>query len=123
MSDQKYRHGLRSTYLKGCRCKSCREAAREYVKLRNPVIPKDMFAEQNARARVQQQESQNRASRSHRRWEAWEDAIAGDYSRSIFDIACELERSIYSVRNRRQILNLREKWYSHHILPSEDSEE
>lgn len=123
MSDQKYRHGLRSTYLKGCRCKPCREAAREYVKLRNPVIPKDMFAEQNARARVQQQESQNRASRSHRRWEAWEDDIAGDYSRSIFDIACELERSVYSVRNRRQILNLREKWYSRHILPSEDSEE
>lgn len=123
MSDQKYHHGLRSTYLKGCRCKPCREAAREYVKLRNPVIPKDMFAEQNARARVQQQESQNRASRSHRRWEAWEDDIAGDYSRSIFDIACELERSVYSVRNRRQILNLREKWYSRHILPSEDSEE
>lgn len=123
MSDQKYRHGLRSTYLKGCRCKPCREAAREYVKLRNPVIPKDMFAEQNARARVQQQESQNRASRSHRRWEAWEDDIAGDYSRSIFDIACELERSVYSVRNRRQILNLREKWYSRHILTSEDSEE
>lgn len=122
MSDQTYRHGLRSTYLKGCRCEPCREASREYVKLRRASTPTEVFAQQNARARVQQQESQNRASRSHRRWEAWEDAIAGDYSRSIFDIACELERSIYSVRNRRQILKLREKWYSRHILPSKDSD-
>ena len=122
MSEQKYHHGLRSTYLKGCRCEPCREASREYVKLRRASTPTEVFAEQNERARVQQQESQNRASRSHRRWESWEDAIAGDYSRSIFDIACELERSIYSVRNRRQILKLREKWYSRHILPSKDSD-
>ena len=48
--------------------------------------------------------------------------MAGDYSRSVSEIARELGRSCSSVRNRRAVKGLRAKWHAAHVLEGGEQE-
>lgn len=113
-------HGLRSTYVAGCRCDQCRAANRNYTRLKSRIT--DLTNAHREAQRAAQKASLETATRSHRPWEPWEDDAAGDYSRSVLEIARELGRSCASVRNRRAIKGLRAKWYAANVLEGGEQE-
>lgn len=79
-------HGTRYTYIAGCRCDECRKANNTYM------------------ANYRRDKTKPISSRKNRRWEAWEDELALDYSKSAWQIAATLERTIGAVSNRRGVL-------------------
>lgn len=107
-------HGLRSTYVAGCRCDQCRAANREYGRKKSRLT--DLTDAHREAQRAAQEASVEAATRSHHPWEQWEDEVAGDYSRSISEIAADLGRTVSSVRNRRAVKGLRAKWHAAHVL-------
>ena len=108
-------HGTWSAYTLGCRCKQCRNHTNQPGRNRISQLVENQD-KYRARRNELQRESARTATRKNRPWEAWEDEIAGDYSRPILEIARELGRTISSVRNRRKIMGLREKWYASRVL-------
>jgi hypothetical protein len=113
-------HGLRSTYVAGCRCDQCRAANREYGRKKSRIT--DLTPAHREAQRAAQEASVEAATRSHRPWEHWEDEVAGDYSRSISEIAADLGRTVSSVRNRRAVKGLRAKWHAAHVLEGGEQE-
>nr|DAV76253.1 MAG TPA: DNA-directed RNA polymerase subunit alpha [Caudoviricetes sp.] len=113
-------HGLRSTYVAGCRCDQCRAANREYGRKKSRIT--DLTPAHREAQRAAQEASVEAATRSHRPWEQWEDEVAGDYSRSISEIAADLGRTVSSVRNRRAVKGLRAKWHAAHVLEGGEQE-
>jgi hypothetical protein len=113
-------HGLRSTYVAGCRCDQCRAANREYGRKKSRIT--DLTPAHREAQRAAQEASVEAATRSHRPWEQWEDEAAGDYSRSISEIAADLGRTVSSVRNRRAVKGLRAKWHAAHVLEGGEQE-
>ena len=79
-------HGTRYAYTTGCRCKECRKANNTYM------------------AHYRQDKPKYTPWRNKRRWEAWEDELALDYSKSAWQIAAQLERTTVAVSNRRRTL-------------------
>lgn len=79
-------HGTRYTYITGCRCEKCRKANNTYM------------------ASYLRDKTKSTSWRNNRRWEAWEDELALDYSKSAWQIAETLERTPAAVSNRRRIL-------------------
>ena len=113
-------HGLRSTYVAGCRCDQCRAANREYGRKKSRIT--DLTPAHREAQRAAQEASVEAATRSHRPWEKWEDEVAGDYSRPISEIAADLGRTVSSVRNRRAVKGLRAKWHAAHVLEGGEQE-
>lgn len=113
-------HGLRSTYVAGCRCDQCRAANREYGRKKSRIT--DLTPAHREAQRAAQEASVEAATRSHRPWEQWEDEVAGDYSLSVSEIAARLGRSCSSVRNRRAVKGLRVKWHATHVLEGGEQE-
>lgn len=114
-------HGLRATYVAGCRCDQCREASRAYNAARASRIT-DLKPIHKEKLQAAQKASQESAERTHRPWETWEDDLAADYSRSISEIAADLGRTVASVRNRRAVKGLRAKWHAAHVLEGGEQE-
>ena len=82
-------HGTRTTYTAGCRCDKCRTANSTYMN----------------RYRQRQLDKTTRHSwRNKNRWEAWEDELTLDYSKTAWQIADMLERTPAAVANRRRTL-------------------
>lgn len=84
-------HGTRTTYTKGCRCEDCRKANTTYMSQYyhgRPKLP---------------------AQRNKRVWEAWEEELASDYTKSAWEIAQMLGRTPSAVANRRRALLARRK--------------
>lgn len=79
-------HGTRYAYTTGCRCEECRKANNTYM------------------ARYRQDKPKPTSRRNKRRWEAWEDELALDYSRSAWQIAEKLERTPAAVAEHRRVL-------------------
>lgn len=107
-------HGLRATYVAGCRCDKCRGANREYGR-KKPRIT-DLTPAHREAQRAAQEASVEAATRSHRPWEQWEDDLAADYSQPVPEIARRLRRTVSSVRNRRSVKKLRDRWYATRVL-------
>lgn len=108
-------HGLRATYVAGCRCDKCREASRAYNATRASRIT-DLKPIHKERLQAEQKASQASATRTHRPWETWEDDLAADYSQPVLEIARQLGRTASSVRNRRAVKKLRARWYAARVL-------
>ena len=113
-------HGLRSTYVAGCRCDQCRAANREYGRKKSRIT--DLTPAHREAQRAAQEASVGAATRSHRPWEPWEDEVAGDYSLPVPEIARKLGRTVSSVRNRRAVKGLRAKWHAAHVLEGGEQE-
>lgn len=114
-------HGTWSGYTRGCRCQKCRAQGAARRRGRLPQL-REYLADNRERLAQQQSISKEAAVRNGRPWEPWEDEIAGDYSRTVPDIAAQLQRSTSAVRNRRRIAKLRERWYANHILDLPEAE-
>lgn len=108
-------HGLRATYVAGCRCDKCREASRAYNAARASRIT-DLKPIHKEKLQAAQKASQESAERTHRPWETWEDDLAADYSQPVPEIARKLGRTVSSVRNRRAVKKLRARWYAARVL-------
>ena len=115
-------HGTWSAYTLGCRCEQCRANAATVKRNRISSLVENRETYQERRA-AQQRESVRSAVRKSKPWEAWEDEIAGDYSRPILEIARELGRTVSAVRNRRKVMGLRERWYAARVLDFEGGEQ
>lgn len=115
-------HGTWSAYTIGCRCEKCRSRTKqpERNRISRLMESRDVY---RARLNESQLESMRTATRQNRPWEAWEDEIAGDYSRPVLEIAQELGRTVFSVRNRRRAMSLRERWYASHVLDFKEGED
>lgn len=107
-------HGLRSTYVAGCRCGQCRAANREYGRKKSRIT--DLKPIHKEKLQAAQKASQASAERTHRPWETWEDDLAADYSLPVLEIARKLGRTVSSVRNRRAVKKLRARWYAARVL-------
>ena len=79
-------HGTRYAYISGCRCDECRKVNTTYMAHYRRDTPKAT------------------PWRNKRRWEAWEDDLARDYTLSAWQIAEMLERTPAAVANRRRVL-------------------
>ena len=106
-------HGTETTYSAGCRCKSCRDAARRARTERRasgaPIsIDKDKLAAIN---RAHQESTLRSATRRRVPWEGWERKYALDYTLTAFEVAQITGRTYSAVLNFRQRQQLREEWY------------
>ena len=82
-------HGTRYIYNAGCRCEDCRQANNSYMS-------------QYRRNRIKN--TPLASWRNKRLWEPWEDILAGDYTKSAWQVAQILERTPAAVTNRRKLL-------------------
>lgn len=82
-------HGTRYTYISGCRCTDCRKANSTYIA---------QYRQKRAKL------GPETPCRPKRKWRAWEDELAKDYTHTAQQIANMLGRTTAAVTKRRRIL-------------------
>ena len=85
-------HGIRATYIKGCRCRRCRKANNAY-----------MAKYRRERCAT----SCPPAWRTNQNWEPWEDELVSEWTKTAYQIADMLERTPAAVYNRRRVIKAR----------------
>ena len=106
MNTRKRTHGLRSTYVFGCRCDKCR-ASVPYKEL--PSEARVDLAKLRAK---HQADTKEHAYRSGSPWENWEAEVAMDYTKSAYEVALEIHRTYRAVLLYRYKHKLRRDWYN-----------